>query len=419
MFVSATMSSDSAMSPSAAPSPPRAVDLLVDGLATRFTEGYAAGVVPIRRALVAFLAAGDPAPDDMRWLWLACRLVQDVWDDELWHELATRGFRAPRETGALSLIPIGNTYRASLHVHEGAFGAAEGLIAESDDIVAETNIAPLKYAAIMLAAWRGREAPALALFDECRIDVTERGEGMGLGGADWGTALLLNGLGRHDEALVAAQRGCEHDDVGLYAWSLVEMIEAGARAGVIGVAADALVRLTERTRAAGTDWALGIEAGSRALLSDGGAAAALHEEAVERLARTRGAVHLARARLRYGEWLRRENRRAEARTHLRAAHEAFGRMGAEGFAERARDELLATGETLRRRDAQTRDELTAQEARVARLAREGHTNAEIGAQLFLSPRTVEYHLHKVFAKLDISSRRQLRGAPLGGSPCLA
>ena len=394
----------------AAPQPPRPVDLLVDGLATRFTEGYEAGVAPIRRALEAFLAVGEPAQDDMRWLWLACRLAQDVWDDELWHELATRGFRVPRETGALSLIPIGNTYRAALHVHEGAFDAATALIEESDAIVAETNIAPLGFAKAILGAWRGEETGALALYDWGRRSVLERGEGMALGGLSWARALLYNGLGRHAEALVAAQQGCEHDDVGMYAWSLVELVEAGARADAPDVAADALDRLSERTGAVGTDWALGIEAGSRAQLSDGSAAESLYQEAIERLGRTRGAVHLARAQLRYGEWLRRENRRVDARDQLRAAHEAFSGMGALAFAERARGELLATGETLRRRAAETRDELTAQEAQVARLAGDGHTNAEIGAQLFLSPRTVEYHLHKVFVKLDVSSRKELRTA---------
>ena len=394
----------------AAPQPPRAVDLLVDGLATRFTEGYEAGVAPIRRALEAFLAVGEPAQDDMRWLWLACRLAQDVWDDELWHELATRGFRVPRETGALSLIPIGNTYRAALHVHEGAFDAAAALIEESDAIVAETSIAPLGFAKAILAAWRGEETGALALYDWGRRSVLERGEGMALGGLSWARALLYNGLGRHAEALVAAQQGCEHDDVGMYAWSLVELVEAGARADAPDVAADALDRLSERTRAVGTDWALGIEAGSRAQLSDGSAAEPLYQEAIERLGRTRGAVHLARAQLRYGEWLRRENRRVDARDQLRAAHEAFSGMGAQAFAERARGELLATGETLRRRAAGRATSSPRRRRRSPGWPATAHTNAEIGAQLFLSPRTVEYHLHKVFVKLDVSSRKELRTA---------
>ncbi|HMJ34909.1 MAG TPA: AAA family ATPase [Baekduia sp.] len=397
-----------------APNPPGAVDLLLDGLATRFTEGYAAGVPPIRRALGAFMAGDAPAPDDMRWLWLACRLAQDVWDDELWHELATRGIRVARDTGALTLLPIADTYRASLHVHEGAFDAAEALIDEANAIIEATHIAPLKYASLMLAAWRGNEATMLELVEDGRREATARGEGMGLGVIEWATALMYNGRGRHAEALAAAQRGCEHDDVGLLAWSLVETVEAGARADAPDAAAAALERLSARTRASGTQWALGIEAGSRALLSDGRSAEPLHREAIERLADSRGAVHLARAQLRYGEWLRREGRRVDAREQLRAAHATFSRIGAEAFAERAAGELLATGETVRKRVAGARHELTAQEAQIARLALDGNTNPEIGAQLFISPRTVEYHLHNTFAKLGISSRKELRDTlPVG------
>ena len=222
--------------------------------------------------------------------------------------------------------------------------------------------------------------------------------------------MLYNGLGRYKDAHAAAERACEHDDLGLFAWPLVELVEASARSGSLDVAAAALRRLEERTRAAGTDWALGIEARSRALLTDGDAADALYREAIERLARGRIAVHLARAHLLYGEWLRREHRRLEAREQLRAAHESLAAMGAQAFAERARGELLATGETVRKRTVETRDELTAQEAQIARLARDGRTNPEIGAQLFISPRTVEWHLHNVFTKLGIRSRRELHDA---------
>jgi DNA-binding CsgD family transcriptional regulator len=234
-----------------------------------------------------------------------------------------------------------------------------------------------------------------------------------LGVIEWATALLYNGCGRYAEALAAAQRGCEHDDVGLFAWSLTELIEAGVRSGATDATAAALDRLSGRTRASGTDWALGIEAGSRALLCEPGDAEPLYREAVERLARTRGVVHLARARLLYGEWLRRENRRADAREQLRAAHDVFSGIGAEGFAERARHELLATGETVRKRTDDARGVLTAQEAHIARLARDGLSNPEIGAQLFISPRTVQYHLRKVFVKLEITSRNQLGRLPAG------
>jgi DNA-binding CsgD family transcriptional regulator len=404
---------EAAQAAPAAPEPPRAIDLLLDGLATRFTEGYAAGVPPLRRALDAFRGVEGLTARDARWLWLACRLTQDLWDDELWRVLATRGLRVARETGALRVLPIAATYRASLHVHAGAFDAASALIEEADAIVDATEMAPLKLASMMLAAWRGNEAEAHELFEAGRLEATARGEGLGLGVLAWATALLYNGLGRYAEALAAAQQGCEQDDAGLFAWTLVELIEAGVRSGATDAASAALDRLSERTQASGTDWALGIEAGSRALLSEGRDAEPLYREAIERLARTRGLVHLARAWLLYGEWLRRENRRVDAREQLRAAYDSFERIGAEAFAERARRELVATGETAPRRTVETRDILTPQEAQIARMASDRQTNPEIGAKLFISPRTVEYHLRKVFTKLDISSRKELAGALAG------
>jgi DNA-binding CsgD family transcriptional regulator len=226
--------------------------------------------------------------------------------------------------------------------------------------------------------------------------------------ADYATAVLYNGLSRYQDSLAAARRACADDDLGLVGWSLTELVEAAARSDRPDLGAEALLRLEERTRPAGTHWALGIEARSRALLSDGLAAETLYQEAIGHLARSRIAVQLARTQLLYGEWLRRENRRLDARQQLRRAHDIFSRSGAEGFAERARRELMATGETVRKRTVETAEELTAQEAQIARLARDDLTNPEIGAQLFLSPRTVEWHLGKVFAKLDITSRKQLR-----------
>jgi DNA-binding CsgD family transcriptional regulator len=395
----------------AAPEPPRAIDLLLDGLAIRFVDGYPAGVPRLRKALDAFRDVEGLTESDGRWLWLASRVARNLWDDDVWYELVTRGLRAARETGSLRMLPIALTYRASLHVHEGEFSAASSLIEEADAIIEATEMAPLKVASLMLAAWRGNEAKALELFAAGRREATARGEGVGLTILDWATALMYNGHGRYDEALSAAQRGCEQDDARLFAWSLVEMVEAGVRTGATEAAAAALDDLSERTRASGTEWALGIEAGSRALLSDPRDAEPLYREAVERLARSRGAVHLARARLLYGEWLRRENRRVDAREQLRAAHEMFSTVGAEGFADRARHELLATGETARRRSDDAREVLTPQEAHIARLASEGLSNPEIGAQLFLSPRTVQYHLRKVFLKLDITSRSQLSRVP--------
>jgi len=378
-------------------------DRLLTALATRFTEGYATGFAPLSSAVHAI---GEL--DDSRWLWLACRIAQDLWDDELWHVLATRGVRVAREAGALSALPVAANYLAALHVHSGAFDAAAVLIDEVDAITQATGIPPLKHAALMLAAWRGDDAPALELFEWALQNAMSRGEGTAIGAFGWATALLHNGAGRHQEALAAAQQACEHEDVIMFGWALVELIEAGARAGQLDAAAAALERLSERTRASGTEWALGIEAGSRALLSDAGSAEPFYRESVERLARSRGAVHLARAQLTYGEWLRRQNRRTDARELLRAAHKTFSRAGAQAFAERASRELIATGESAPRLTVDTRDALTPQEAQVARLVRDGHTNPEIGGRLYISPRTVEYHLHKVFRKLGVSTRKELR-----------
>jgi DNA-binding CsgD family transcriptional regulator len=224
-------------------------------------------------------------------------------------------------------------------------------------------------------------------------------------------ALLYNGLGRYQRALKAAERACEYpQELGFSTVVLPELIEAASRSGRSDLAIAALHRLTRTTRATGTDWALGIEARSAALVSEGEAAEDLYREAIERLHRTNVRMELARARLLYGEWLRRENRRVAARQELRAAHEMFVEMGADVFADRARRELLATGETVRKRTVETRFELTAQEEQIARLAGDGRTNPEIGTELFISPRTVEWHLRKVYPKLGISSRRELRVA---------
>jgi DNA-binding CsgD family transcriptional regulator len=393
------------------PQPRRPIDLLLDGVATRFTEGYGAGVPALRRALQAFRREALRGEDDtLRWLWLAWLLAGDLWDDEAWHELATRAVRLAREAGALTVLPVDLEYRAGVHVHAGEFAAASALVEEADAITAATGNAPLRYTSLFLAAWRGEEAQALKLIEARARDATARGEGRAIGLVEYITAVLYNGLGRYEAALAGARQACDHDDLCFFGWSLVELVEAGARSGAHDAAAVALRQLEERTRVAGTNWALGILARSRALLGNGQAADALYREAIERLGRCRIVVHLARAHLLYGEWLRRENRRMDAREQLRIAYEMLSRIGAEAFAERARAELLATGETVRKRTIETREVLTAQEALVARLAAEGRTNPEIGTQLFISPRTAEYHLRKVFTKLGISSRRRLRDA---------
>ena len=399
----------------AAPKPPRATDLLLDGLATRFTDGYAAGVPPLRKALGAFRERGG-IDGSRRALALAGvplgrgpvgrRAVVRARDARA--ARCARDGRAPRapDRRHVSRVPprsCGSVRRRFVADRGGRRdrrrdrpGTAEPRAGDAGGV----------------ARQRGRD---LGVLEAGLPRARARGEGMALGVANWATALLYNGHGRYAEALAAAQRACEYDDVGPFAWALVELIEAGVRSGVTDAASAALDRLSARTQASGTDWALGIEAGSRALLRDGRDAEPLYREAVERLARSRGVVHLARAQLLYGEWLRRENRRVDAREQLRAAYDRFDQIGAEGFAERARRELLATGETAPRRTVETRDVLTPQEAQIARMASDRQTNPEIGAKLFISPRTVEYHLRKVFTKLDITSRKELHSA-LAGIP---
>jgi DNA-binding CsgD family transcriptional regulator len=385
---------------------PGPVDLLLDGLVVRFTDGYAAGVLPLSQALRAFRDFdGDAA--DQHWLWLACRLAQDIWDEELWFALATLGVRVARDTGALMLLPNALNHLAAFNVHSGAFAAAEVLADEVGLIAQATGLPPLGYSRYKLEATRGDRAVVHTLIDAALNGATIRGEGQAVA-MHWAfQALMLNGHGQYEKALAAARTGCEHDEVIAYNGSLAELVEAGVRSGAPDEAAAAFDRLRERTHASGTAWALGVESRSRALLHDDEVA---YQESIEHLAQSRAAVELARSRLVYGEWLRRENRRVDAREQLRAAHESLSRMGAEAFAERARRELVATGETARKITADNWDALTPQELQVARLARDGYTNPEIGAQLFISPRTVEYHLRKVFRKLDVTSRRGLRDA---------
>src|SRR5262245_18366997 len=389
--------------------PRRPIDLLLDGVATRFTDGYGAGVVAVPPALEAFRRDRLCRVDDIvRWLWLAWLLAGDLCDDEAWYELATRGVTLAREAGAITVLPLDLEYRAAIHIHAGEFAAASALIDEADGITAATGNAPLRYAPLVLAAWRGEEARLVKLIEARARDATAKGEGRAIGMVEYLTAVLHNGLGRYEVALGGAQRACEHDDLCFFGWSLIELVEAGSRSGAEEEAAIALRQLEERTRPTGTDWALGILARSRALLTDGQGADVLYREAIERLGRCRIVVQLARAHLLYGEWLRRENRRMDAREQLRIAYDMLSRIGADAFAERARTELLATGETVRKRTVDSPDVLTAQEAMVARLAAQGRTNPEIGAQLFISSRTAEYHLHKAFGKLGISSRRRPR-----------
>ncbi len=330
-----------------------------------------------------------------------------TWDDETWHILASRHVKLARDEGALSELPLAVRSRILLHAHAGELTEGAALIAEAQVVADATGSQLAPYGATGIAAWRGREAEATELIQANMDGAASRGEGRGVT-SQYSAALLHNGLGHYDKALAAAEVACEYDDVGVLGWSLTELIEAAVRSSQPARASDALQRLSESTRASGTDWALGTEARSRALLSEGETAENCYREAIERLGRTRMRPALARAHLLYGEWLRRENRRLDARTELRTAHGLFTAMGIEAFAERARRELLATGDRLRKRTVETVSELTAQEAHIARLAVDGRTNVEIGAQLFLSTRTVEWHLGKVYGKLGVGSRRDLR-----------
>jgi DNA-binding CsgD family transcriptional regulator len=379
---------------------------LLDGLAALVTEGYPTGTPALRRALLAFRNQDISTHEGLSWLWLAGRAAMAVWDDETWHILAGRHVKLARESGALSELPLAVRSRILLHAHAGELDEGAALIAEAQAVADATGSQLAPYGATGIAAWRGREAEATELIAANMRGVTTRGEGRGVT-SQYSAALLYNGLGRYDRALAAAERVCEYDDIGVLGWSLTELIEAAVRSGQPGRASGPLARLSETTRASGTDWALGAEARSRALLSEGETAEKLYREAIERLDRTRMRPAAARARLLYGEWLRRENRRKDARAELRTAYDQLTEMGIEAFAERARRELLATGDTVRKRTVETATELTAQEACIARLAVDGRTNVEIGTQLFLSTRTVEWHLGKVYGKLGVSSRRDL------------
>ncbi|HEV3391808.1 MAG TPA: AAA family ATPase [Solirubrobacteraceae bacterium] len=389
------------------PPPARAVDLLLDGLGVRYTDGSGAAAPILKRALSAMLDDEGDYEEDMRWPWLAARVAADLFDDETWQLLASRHLQIARDAGALGALQIALIHVSQLRVFEGKLDAAAALIEETDSIIDATGSRRINVPKLMLAACRGDERATTALIEDAERDAITRGQGLVLTFGEHARAVLHNALGHYDVALDNARHASAQDELHVSVWSLPELVEAAARSGEPELAADALERLRERTQAAGTEWALGVHARSRALLSDGQVAEALYREAIDRLGRCRVALDLARARLLYGEWLRRRGRRVDARQQLRSALASFAEMGAGAFAARAERELLATGETSRKRTIETTDDLTPHEARIARMARDGASNQDIATELFVSRKTVEYHLHKVFTKLGISTRQQL------------
>jgi DNA-binding CsgD family transcriptional regulator len=391
------------------PAVPHPLDLLIDGLALLTTDGRAAATPALQRAAQALLDIS--VEDVLRWGWLAPGASTAIWDAEGALAIYERQARLVRDAGAFAELPIHLHSLALERAWHGDFAGAGLLIAESDSVAAATGSQIPPFAALRLRALQGREAQASPLIQATIQQATAGGQGIAVMGAQWAAAVLYNGLARYDEAASAARQVTANAiDPWQSMFALPELVEAATRTGDAESARDAVERLGETTQPSGTDLALGIKARSRALLTSGDSADLLYHEAIERLSRTGIRPELARAHLLYGEWLRREGRRAGAREQLRTAYELCAAIGMEAFAERARGELAATGEKVRKRSPDTRDELTPQERQIARLARDGLLNPEIGAQLFISARTVEWHLRNVFTKLGITSRRQLRTA---------
>jgi DNA-binding CsgD family transcriptional regulator len=391
--------------------PPHPSDLLLDGLATLVTDGRAAAAPVLRRALSAVRSEPMSVEKGLQWGVLASSAAAEIWDFESWDAIITSQMELARDAGALAPLSIALNGEGIVVSWRGDFAASARVIVEADAVTEATGTRIAPYGAMLLAALRGREAEARALIDPTVRHATAGGEGLAVQYAQWSTAVLYNGLGRYEDALAAARQASDvTPELFVAVWALPELIEAAVRSGNAHLGAAALERLVASAEAGATDWGLGIAARSRALLSEGEAAEHSYIEAIERLGRTQLGPELARAYLLHGEWLRREQRRVDARAQLRTAHDMLVSMGADGFAERARHELRATGAKVRRRIDEARDDLTPQEELIAQLARAGRTNSQIGTELFLSPRTVEWHLKKVFTKLGISSRMALHQA---------
>jgi DNA-binding CsgD family transcriptional regulator len=400
------------------PEPARVPDLLLEGLAANFSDGYSAGVPALRAAVAAF---GDDmsAQEELRWMWLANEAALHLWDDARWDTLSARYVHLARSAGSLSELPLALSTRSYLYLFQGRLEAAGELNDEGQAVTEATGSSLAPYAAMALAALRGEEVEGLYLIEDTIKDAALRGEGIGIAVAEWTKAVLYNGLSHYREAVDAAQQALyqqQYPDMaypGVANWAAAELVEAAVHAGMTDVAEEACRWIAAMADASGTSWALGVSARARALLADGAAAEDLYQAAVTHLTRARVHGELARAHLLYGQWLRRERRRAEARTQLRTAHDMLQAMGMAAFADRASRELEAAGVAAARQRASLapgNPALTAQEAQIARLARDGMSTPEIAARMYLSRRTVQYHLGNIFAKLGISSRKQLAHA---------
>lgn len=389
-------------------SPPRARDVLLDAFAVLYTDGHVKGVPLVRQALAGFTLEGLSVTQATRWLSLACYGAFATWDDVAWEKLSQENVRHIRATGALGMLPVAHSQRMLAHLHAGQFQAAADLLEESDAIVAAIGVDRPAYDVAAVAAWRGQDEQATELLRIAENAAAERRDGNGFTFVRYAFAVMYNGLGRFAEAREAALAAASPTGSAFAFWALSELLEAALRCGDRAQAEQAMEQLSTTTAPSATDWGLGTEARARALISDGTEAEAYYREAIDRLGRSRGVVDLARTYLLYGEWLRRQDRVADAQEQLSTAHSRFVQIGAEAYADRARRELAACGVAVPGLTAQKTLELTEQERQIARRARDGRSNAEIGVELFLSARTVEWHLRKVFSKLSISSRRELR-----------
>ena len=383
-------------------------DDLLNGLVLLVNEGYAVGAPPLRRALTTLLDGISSIGEDVPWLPLACRVAHNLWDEDAYDVLSDRLLRVARARGEFGFLPFALSLRIGSLMFQGQFAEVALLVKECDALARATASSARPYGAVWVSAWQG-DPRTLAMIDAATGDMTERREGQWIPAAAWAAALVHNATGNYEAALICAETGSAcPEEFGLATWCLVELVEAAARTGSAERAADAMQRLSEMAHACPTNWALGVHARLSAMLDDSVHAESKYREAIRHLGQSRIRTELARAHLVYGEWLRRHNRRADARQELRIAVDMFAEMDLRGFADRARRELLATGETVRRRTVDTANNLTPQEIAIVRLAAAGHTNPEIAGQLFISPRTVEWHLRKVFPKLGVRSRRELR-----------